>query len=119
MTSVFDASTGEMTNTFSVGGDEKVTLTGADQEGNAWEKTPLEQALETIYTDGSTGYPVPPEAEEGDGGLPPDYAYPSNPGSHGWIAWFGGSAGDSFDQGVNFVPGVGDNLTLGANKWSR
>lgn len=67
--------------------------------------------METIFTDGSDGYPVPPEPDP-NGGLPPDYVYPSNPGETGWfLSMVAGTPGDSFDQGLNFVGGVVDNAT--------
>lgn len=110
LTSTFNASTGSFDSTFSLGGDTEVSVSGLDMYGDPWEKTPFELALESIYTSGSEGYPTPPE-EDPNGGLPPDYEYPSNPGSHGWIGWFGGSAGDSVEQGMNFVAGVADAAT--------
>ena len=39
------------------------------------------------------------------------HAYPSNPSENGWIAWLGGSAGDSFDTGMDFVGGFNDGFT--------
>jgi hypothetical protein len=106
----FIPATGLFTNRTSRTGDTVVHLTGNPRHGTEWQKTPLENSLESIYKDSSSGYPIPPEETPSDA-LPPDYVYPSNPVETGLFAWFGGTAGDAGDNVLDFTAGVADSIT--------
>ncbi|XZE18362.1 hypothetical protein SH449x_003652 [Pirellulaceae bacterium SH449] len=114
VTSTLDLATGIVTIQSNIGietddgegGTSSSTLNGMYQTPDWDPRTSYEHLL-----DGSPD-PNPPSTEP----MPPVVVIPA-PRTKSWSEWgielFAGRKGDAFDQGVNFVSGFGDGVTLG------
>jgi hypothetical protein len=100
----FDSETGEMiAGEFTWTGDAHVQLFGTDLSETEWTPNELEEALNTIFTEDSTGYPEPPE-DDGDGsdedGSGGDGSGDGQSGGseQSWWQWVLGGGGDWLDR---------------------